>query len=164
MITELTRELFKQFWPTFTAIAQAESTYAYDADISFEQACYLWCELPYQSFAWVDAGQVLGIYYLKANAMGPGNHVCNCGYMVSEAARGRGIARQMCLHSQQQALTAGFKAMQFNCVVSSNTVAVALWQKLGFEIVGTLPKAYRHQQLGLVDCLVMFKTLDHPLV
>lgn len=160
MLTELTPELFAQFWPTFTAIAKAEATYAYEADISQASAQALWCTLPLQSFAWVENGAVLGIYYLKANAMGPGKHVCNCGYMVSEAARGKGIARSMCEHSQQQALAAGFSAMQFNCVVSTNDVAVKLWQKLGFDIVGTLPKAYRHGELGLVDCYVMFKTLQ----
>ncbi|MCH1926963.1 GNAT family N-acetyltransferase [Shewanella sp. C32] len=159
MISTLTREQFAQFWPTFQAIVQAEQTYAYAADITEAEAYHLWCEIPQYSFAWVENGQVLGIYYLKANAMGPGNHVCNCGYMVSVAARGKGIARKMCQHSQQQALAAGFTAMQFNCVVSTNEVAVTLWQKLGFDIVGTLPKAYRHGELGLVDCYVMYKTL-----
>ncbi|WP_417760355.1 GNAT family N-acetyltransferase [Shewanella sp.] len=159
MIYPLTRELFSQFWPTFKAIAQAQQTYAYAADITEAEAYHLWCEIPQLSFAWVEHGEVLGCYYLKANAMGPGDHVCNCGYMVSAAARGKGIARQLCLHSQQQALAAGFSAMQFNCVVSTNEVAVTLWQKLGFAIVGTLPKAYRHSDLGLLDCYVMFKTL-----
>ena len=98
-------------------------------------------------------------YYLKANAGGPGDHVSNCGYMVSEAARGRGVARLMCEHSQQVARERGFLAMQFNSVVSTNEVAVALWQKLGFEIVGRLPRAYRHARLGFVDSLVMFKWL-----
>lgn len=80
--------------------------------------------------------------------------------MVSEQARGKGIARHMCEHSQQQALQLGFTAMQFNSVVATNTVAVALWQKLGFEIVGTLPRAYRHRQLGFVDTHVMYKWLS----
>lgn len=159
MLVELTPALFQQFWPTFQQIAQAQATYAYPADITQAEAYHLWGELPLKSFAWVENGEVLGSYYLKANAMGPGKHVCNCGYMVSDAARGRGIARQMCVHSQQQALAAGFSAMQFNCVVSTNEVAVRLWQKLGFAIVGTLPKAYHHLTRGLVDCYVMFKAL-----
>ncbi|MCE6982080.1 GNAT family N-acetyltransferase, partial [Pseudomonas frederiksbergensis] len=98
----------------------------------------------------------------KANAAGPSNHVSNCGYMVCDAARGRGVARLMCEHSQQLARELGFLAMQFNSVVSSNEVAVALWQKLGFAIVGRLPKAYRHARLGLVDSLVMYKWLEEP--
>ena len=98
-------------------------------------------------------------YYLKTNQDGPGKHVCNCGYMVSSGARGRGIARQMCEHSQGTAVTMGFKAMQFNFVASSNDVAVALWKKLGFNVVGTLPRAFNHPTLGLVDAFVMYKWL-----
>lgn len=127
--------------------------------MSLEQARELWLKLPQHTLVAEQDGELLGSYYLKANAAGPGNHVCNCGYMVSEAARGRGVARLMCEHSQQLARDNGFLAMQFNSVVASNTVAVALWTALGFETVGRLPRAYRHARLGLVDCLVMFKWL-----
>ena len=106
-----------------------------------------------------EDGVLLGSYFLKPNAAGPGGHVCNCGYMVAEAARGKGVARLMCEHSQRLALDSGFLAMQFNSVVASNEVAVALWRKLGYEQVGRPPRAYRHARLGLVDCLVMYKWL-----
>ncbi len=96
---------------------------------------------------------------IKANAAGPGDHVCNCGYMTAPAARGHGIAGKLCAHSLEVARKLGFSAMQFNSVVATNTVAVALWQKHGFEIVGTLPNAYRHARHGLVDCHVMFRSL-----
>jgi ribosomal protein S18 acetylase RimI-like enzyme len=82
--------------------------------------------------------------------------VCNCGYMVSSNARGMGIPRQMCDHSQDIAVAMGFKAMQFNFVASSNDVAVALWKKLGFDVVGTLPSAFNHPTLGLVDAFIMY--------
>ena len=112
-----------------------------------------------------EDGELLGSYYLKPNAAGPGAHVGNCGYMVCEQARGRGVARLMCEHSQKLARQEGFLALQFNSVVATNAVAVALWHKLGFETVGRLPKAYRHARLGLVDCLVMYKWLaDEPVV
>jgi len=90
--------------------------------------------------------------------------VCNCGYIVDPATRGKGIAARMCEHSQQWAVSHGFRAMQFNFVVSTNETAVQLWQRLGFEIVGRLPGAFRHQERGFVDALVMFKTLVpyHP--
>jgi ribosomal protein S18 acetylase RimI-like enzyme len=156
----MTREDFEHFWPTFHAVAIAQQTYAYDPQLNQEQARQLWMDLPLHTWVAEDEqGRLLGSYYLKPNAAGPGSHVSNCGYMVSEAARGRGVARLMCEHSQQLARDSGFLAMQFNSVVSSNDVAVALWQKLGFEIVGRLPRAYRHAQLGLVDCLVMYKWL-----
>lgn len=152
-------EDFPRFWPTFQAVVSARETYAYDPSLTEDQARALWLDLPLHTFVAEEDGVLLGSYYLKANAAGPGNHVCNCGYMVTEAARGRGVARLMCEHSQTQARDSGFLAMQFNSVVATNEVAVALWQKLGFEVVGRLPKAYRHARKDLVDCLVMFKWL-----
>ncbi|WP_458734925.1 N-acetyltransferase family protein [Zobellella taiwanensis] len=159
MITPITRPEFEAFWPEFARVIQAQETYAFAPDMTLEQAYQLWCELPLKTFVYMEHGEVLGSYYLKANAAGPGDHVCNCGYMVSEKARGKGVARVLCEHSQQQAVALGFKAMQFNSVVSANEVAVGLWQKLGFEIVGCVPKAYRHARLGYVDTFVMYKWL-----
>jgi ribosomal protein S18 acetylase RimI-like enzyme len=159
-IRPMTPADFERFWPTFSAVIQGRQTYAYDPAMSREDAERTWLALPLHTFIAEDEqGQLLGSYYLKANAAGPGDHVCNCGYMVTEAARGRGVARLMCEHSQQVARDSGFSAMQFNSVVASNEVAVALWHKLGFETVGRLPRAYRHAELGLVDCLVMYKWL-----
>ncbi len=86
----------------------------------------------------------------------------NCGYVVSAQAERRGVATAMCEHSQAWAIAHGFRAMQFNFVVSSNERAVRLWQRLGFEIVGRLPGAFRHARLGFVDAFVMYKTLYHP--
>ena len=164
-IRPMTPEDFEHFWPTFQAVVQARETYAFDPALSFDQARQLWLELPVRTFVAEEDGAMLGSYYLKANAAGPGGHVGNCGYMVCEAARGRGVARLMCEHSQKQARQEGFLALQFNSVVATNEVAVALWHKLGFETVGRLPKAYRHARLGLVDCLVMYKWLaDEPVV
>lgn len=156
----VTDDDFAAFWPTFQAIVAAQETYAFAPDISFEAARQLWCKTPSASVVAKDAnGQLLGAYYLKANAAGPGDHICNCGYMVTPAARGKGVARAMCEHSQQQARELGFLAMQYNAVVATNEVAVALWQKLGFSIVGTVPNAYRHARHGFVDTYVMYKAL-----
>lgn len=159
-IRPMTAADFVLFWPTFQAVVSAQTTYAYDPTLTFEQASQLWLDMPLHTLIAETDGVLLGSYYLKANAAGPGSHVCNCGYMVTEAARGQGIARQLCEHSQQLARDSGFLAMQFNSVVATNEVAVALWHKLGFATVGRLPKAYRHAQLGLVDCLVMYKWLE----
>ncbi|MGY2461318.1 N-acetyltransferase family protein [Vreelandella sulfidaeris] len=159
--TPMSDDDFASFWPTFQAVVAAQETYAIDPAISFEAARKLWCVTPHASFTAKDeSGQLLGAYYLKANAAGPGDHICNCGYMVSPAARGRGVARAMCEHSQQQARELGFMAMQYNAVVAANEIAVALWLKLGFSIVGTVPNAYRHARLGLVDAHVMYKALN----
>jgi ribosomal protein S18 acetylase RimI-like enzyme len=96
---------------------------------------------------------------MRANQQGGGSHVANCGYMTALEASGRGVARAMCAHSLEHARARGFRAMQFNFVVASNARAVALWQSLGFEIVGRLPEAFAHPQLGLVDALVMYRKL-----
>ena len=160
MIKPITRSEFESFWPVLSRVIQARETYAFEPDMTLEQAYRLWCEQPLKTFVHMENGEVLGSYYIKPNAAGPGSHVCNCGYMVSEPARGNGVARALCEHSQQQAVALGFKAMQFNSVVSANEVAVRLWQKLGFEIVGRVPRAYRHARLGYVDTFVMYKWLD----
>lgn len=159
MLREITPADFDAFWPTFSAVIQAQETYAFDADMTKSQAFELWCQLPDKTYVFVEGDKVLGTYYIKANAKGPSRHICNCGYMVASEARGKGVARQMCDHSQKVALQLGFDAMQFNCVVSTNEIAVNLWKTMGYEIVGTLPKAYNHRRFGLVDCYVMYKWL-----
>ena len=119
-----------------------------------------WIEDPEATFvACNDDGRILGVYFIKANQPGLGDHVCNAGYCTDVAARGQGIAALMCEHSQREAVLRGFRAMQFNIVIATNAPAVHLWQKLGFEIVGRLPQAYRHARLGFVDAFVMYKAL-----
>ncbi len=151
---------FDQIWPIFREIAAAGDTYAYPTDISEDEAMDVWLRLPRETYVFEEAGQILGTYYLKTNQAGPGNHVCNCGYMVSSSARGRGLATAMCEHSQTIARGLGYRAMQFNFVAASNEGAVRLWSKLGFDTVGRLPKAFKHPALGYVDALVMYKWLD----
>lgn len=110
-------------------------------------------------FSAVVDGAVAGSYYLRKNQAGGGDHVANCGYLVHPDARGKGVARALCKHSMQTAREAGFTAMQFNFVVSTNEDAVHLWKSLGFAIVGTLPGAFRHPRLGCVDAFVMYRQL-----
>jgi len=159
-IREATAADFDQIWPFFQQIAAAGDTYAYPCDIPRAQAEQLWMQLPRKTFVAEVDGRVVGSYYLKTNQSGPGDHVCNCGYMVSSAARGQGLATAMCEHSQAVARDLGYRAMQFNFVVSTNVGAVALWTRLGFATVGRLPRAFRHPTLGDVDALVMYKWLD----
>jgi RimJ/RimL family protein N-acetyltransferase len=159
MFKEITKTDFESFWATFSNVINAQQTYAFDPDMTFEQAYDLWCKTPLKSYVFIEHGIILGSYYIKPNGMGPSNHICNCGYMVAKEARGKGIARKMCEHSQQLAIELGFKAMQFNSVVCTNEIAIKLWQKLGFDIIGTIPKAYRHAEQGYVDSHVMYKWL-----
>ena len=105
-----------------------------------------------------DAGTIVGTYYLRANNRGGGAHVANCGYVVAPDASA-GVARAMCTHWLDQARTRKFTAMQFNFVIASNERAVRLWQSLGFAIAGTLPGAFQHPRLGVVDASVMVRGL-----
>lgn len=143
---------------------RAGATYALDADMSEADALTYWMGPDRETFVAEDGGAVVGTYYLKANQAGGGRHVCNCGYMTSASAMGRGIARRMCEYSLDQARAAGYRAMQFNFVVSTNQGAIRLWQRMGFETVGRLPGAFRHpgagnDDAGDVDALVMFRAL-----
>jgi GNAT superfamily N-acetyltransferase len=112
-----------------------------------------------ETFVAEEEGVILGTYFLRANQAGGGRHVGNCGYMTCATAMGRGVARRMCEHSLDHARSRGFRAVQFNFVVSTNERAVRLWQSMGFEIVGRLPDAFRHPAHGFVDALVMYRTL-----
>jgi L-amino acid N-acyltransferase YncA len=151
---------FDGIWPIFREIAAAGDTYAYPIDISRPQAERAWMETPRETFVFEEDERILGTYYIKTNQSGPGDHVCNCGYMVSSAARGRGLATAMCEHSQEVAKELDYKAMQFNFVAATNDGAVRLWIKLGFDIVGRLPKAFCHPVEGYVDALIMYKWLE----
>lgn len=158
-IFEIGFDQFDLVWPIYRAVVEPGDTYSYAPDTTFEQARAMWLTPPARTFAAREAGQVVGAYILRPNQPGLGSHVANAGYMVAPQARGRGIASALCEHSMATARAANFKAMQFNFVVASNTVAVRLWQKHGFEIVGTVPKAFAHKQLGLVDVYVMHRFL-----
>ena len=147
-------------WKIIKPVFRSGETYAFSPAITEQEAHKVWIEKPEITFiAEGEDAQILGTYYIKPNQPTLGAHVCNCGYIVSEQARGGGIANAMCKHSQQEAITRGYRAMQYNLVVRTNKIAVQLWQNLGFEIIGTLPKAFRHPKLGYVDAHVMYKQL-----
>lgn len=148
-------------WKIIKPVFRAGETYAFSPDITEEEARQVWIEKPEITFVAIEGDEnILGTYYIKPNQPTLGAHVCNCGYIVAEQARGRGIASAMCEHSQREAATRGYRAMQYNLVVSTNDVAVQLWKRHGFEIIGTLPKSFRHARLGYVDAHLMYKQLD----
>jgi RimJ/RimL family protein N-acetyltransferase len=148
-------------WRIIEPVFRAGETYPCSPDITEEEAWKVWVEAPLATYVAVnEETDVLGTYYIKPNQPALGGHVCNCGYIVSENARRRGIATLMCRDSQQRALSEGFLAMQYNLVVSTNEVALRLWKRNGFHVVGMLPKAFRHRRFGFVDALVMYKLLE----
>lgn len=147
-------------WRLLQPVIESGETYALPRDYNREQSLTYWCSVDHQVFVAADEeNQIVGTYFLAANQKGGGSHVANCGYITLAAARGRGVARAMCAHSLDQARVYGFKAMQFNFVVSSNVYAVKLWRDMGFWIVGVLPDAFLHPTLGFVDAFIMFRPL-----
>lgn len=159
-IRAATKADFDQIWSIFHEIAAAGETYALPRDITKEQALTIWMDTPRKTYVLEEDGKILGTYFIKSNQSGPGDHVCNCGYMVSSSARGHGLGTAMCEHSQRIARELEYKAMQFNLVVSTNESAVRLWSRLGFAIAGRLTKAFHHPSKGYVDALVMYKWLE----
>lgn len=146
-------------WSILEPVLRAGETYALDRNLSREDALGYWLNTDRQAFVAVERERVLGTYYLRANQGGGGAHVANCGYATLAEARGRGVARAMAEHSFAEAKARGFRAMQFNFVVSSNAPAVRLWHALGFETVGRVPQGFDHPTLGFVDVLVLYRRL-----
>jgi ribosomal protein S18 acetylase RimI-like enzyme len=146
-------------WAILEPVIREGASYPLNPDIGRWEAFRYWFAPDKSVFVAEADGELLGTYYLKPNSTGLADHVANGGYMTHPQARGRGIAQAMALDSFERAKTAGFAAMQFNLVVATNDAAVHLWQKVGMEVIGQLPKAFRHEELGPVDALVMYKIL-----
>ena len=140
-------------------VIRAGETYALPGDMTRDAAIAYWFAPGHRVFVSAAGDELLGTYFLCANQKGGGDHVANAGYVTAEAARGRGIARAMCRASIERARNLGFLAMQFNFVIATNEGAIRLWQSLGFDTVGRLPKAFRHPDAGLVDALIMYRLL-----
>jgi ribosomal protein S18 acetylase RimI-like enzyme len=151
---------FDALWPILRDVFRAGTTYAVDPAISRDAAFAYWMQQPAATYVGVLDGVVVGTYYIRTNQPGGGAHICNCGYIVAPAARGQGLAAQMCLHSQDQARAMGYLAMQFNFVLASNQGAVQLWHRLGFATIGTIPDAFQHPEQGFVAAHVMYKRLS----
>jgi ribosomal protein S18 acetylase RimI-like enzyme len=146
-------------WSVIQPVIRSGETYALPPDMPRDDALGYWMGADRDTFVAQRDGEIVGTYYLRANQMGGGRHVANCGYITAPGQTGRGIARTMCEHSLACARAQGLKAMQFNFVISSNERAVRLWQSLGFAIVGRLPGPFERPGGSLVDALVMFRTL-----
>jgi L-amino acid N-acyltransferase YncA len=151
---------FDAIWEIFHPVVKAGDTYPFAPETDRKSAHEIWMQAPLATYVAASGVQILGTYYIKANMPGLGSHVCNAGYMVSPASHNQGVGRAMCAHSLDQARKLGFKAMQYNLVVSTNLGAVSLWEKMGFEKTGLLPKAFNHSRKGLVDAWVMYRLLD----
>jgi ribosomal protein S18 acetylase RimI-like enzyme len=146
-------------WAILEPTIRAGETYTLPSNMSRKDALDYWFTSSHEVFVAEEASEILGTYFLQVNQQGGGSHVANCGYITAPWTTGRGVARAMCAHSLDRARERGFRAVQFNFVVSTNQRAVALWQSFGFEIVGRLPGAFQHPRMGFVDALVMYRSL-----
>ena len=146
-------------WNIFHEIIAAGDTYAFDPQMRREEALAYWFRADTRTYIAERNGGVVGTYILRPNQSGPGSHVANAAFMVARDAEGAGVGRRMAEHCLSEARRMGFRGMQFNFVVSTNTRAIHLWNQLGFKIVGTLPGAFRHPEKGYVDVYVMYRSL-----
>jgi L-amino acid N-acyltransferase YncA len=147
-------------WEIFRAVVREGDAYVFAPDTTRDEALAYWFRSDNHVYVAEEDRVVLGSYFFRANQPGLGSHVANASYMTAPHTRGKGIGKLMGEHSLKEAKRMGFRAMQFNIVVATNEVAVRLWQRLGFRIVGTLPGAFRHARLGYVDAHVMYRDLD----
>jgi len=159
LIRAATSDDYDVIWKIFQETITSGDTFVYDARTPREKALAYWCADDAATFVAEHDGVVVGSYLLRPNQPGLGDHVANAGFMVDPMARGLGVGRALAEHCLKEARRRGYRAMQFNFVVSTNELALHLWRELGFSIVGPLPGAFRHAQKGFVDVYVMFRPL-----
>lgn len=150
-----------EIWPIWHQISAAGDTYTYDPQTSSDEAREMWLADKPGMETWVarDRGRLVGLYEISRNQSGPGAHVANGSYMVAEGLRGKGVGRQLVVHSLQRAAALGYRGMQFNAVAATNVHAIGLYEKLGFTTVGRIPGGFQHPQQGFVDLHVMYRPL-----
>lgn len=164
-------------WEIIKATLARGDSYTFAPDTPREEMLAFWCGADKQTYVAVAASEqpkragilsddlhnpnekIVGTFFLKANQPGLGAHVCNAGYMVAPESKGMRVGRSMAEFSLEEARRLSFKAMQFNFVVKSNTVAVKLWQDIGFEIIGEIPEAFDHKENGLTNAYIMYRKL-----
>ncbi len=146
-------------WRVISPAIRAGDVFAIPPEATEAQGLAWWFDSGHEVWVGELAGTVVCSYFLHANQPGPGDHVSNCGYATDPAHRSQGLAALMCTHSLERARDRGFRAMQFNLVIATNTRAVALWHRMGFATVGRIPEAFRHPTEGYVDALVMYQRL-----
>jgi L-amino acid N-acyltransferase YncA len=151
-----------EIWPIFHAVVVTGDSYAYPPDTTEQDGETLWMQPGTgRSFTFVAEvdGRIVATAYLKPNMIGLGDHICNAGWMVSPQSGGRGVGRRFAEYVMERARELGFAGMQFNAVVVTNTRAVRLWESMGFEVVGTVPDAFRHSANGPTAVHIMYRAL-----
>lgn len=168
-IRKATKSDIPQVWKIIKSVISRGDSYTFASDSPREKLLGFWFAKDKETYVAVlsepeaaatgSTSKIIGTFFIKANQPDLGSHICNAGYMVAPEAKGKGIGRKMAEFSLLEAKKAGYQAMQFNFVVKSNEIAVKLWLALGFEIIGEIPEAFQHQELGLTNALIMYRKL-----
>ncbi|GAA4276696.1 GNAT family N-acetyltransferase [Aquimarina mytili] len=158
-IREATPKDYDTIWEIFEKVIKTGDTYVFDPQTQKKDLTKHWFASYMKTYVLEEQGKVIGTYIIKPNQIDLGSHIANCSYMVHPNYHGKGAGKMLCEHSLQNAKEMGYKAMQFNIVVSTNIAAVKLWQKYNFEIIGTIPKGYKHSSLGYVDAYIMYREI-----
>jgi len=161
IIRKATTADYENVWEIFSKVIETGDTYIFDPKTPKEDLEKHWFSDYMTTYVIENKDQILGTYIIKPNQIDLGNHIANCSYMVHPKVQGQGIGKKLCEHSLKIARKHNFEGIQFNIVISENTGAIALWKKYGFDIIGTTPKGFRHQKLGLVDTYIMYKDLKN---
>lgn len=146
-------------WKIFHSIIEEGSTYAHDETTDERTFADYWFGRGGVQWGILQNGRVVGAYTLRPNQPGHGNHVATASFIIEPSQQGHGLGRELGEHALEEARRLGFRAIQFNFVVSTNQAAVKLWRSLGFEIVGVLPEAFRQKNGTYVDVYVMYRML-----
>lgn len=158
-IRKATPEDHDKIWDIIKEVISKGDTYTFNPGSSKEVMLSYWCGQDKHTYVATYCGVIAGTFIIKDNQPGLGSHIANASYMVSDRASGKGFGKAMGKFSLEEARQLGYKAMQFNIVVKSNTRAVQLWQKLGFNIVGEIPGAFNHKENGLTNAYIMYRKL-----
>lgn len=158
-IRKATLKDYDQVWAIFKKVIQSGDTYVFHEDTPKEDLQKHWFATYMHTFVWEVNERILGTYILKPNQIDYGSHIANASYMVYPDASGQGIGKALALHSINKAKELGFRALQFNLVISTNIRAIKLWKYLGFNIIGTIPNGFKHKTLGYVDAYIMYKSI-----
>lgn len=161
IIRKYTDNDIDQIWEIFSKVIKNGDSFVFDPNTPREDLKKHWIADYMETFVLEENNIILGSYFIKPNQVDLGSHIANCGYMTNPEERGKGIGGKLCEHSIKIAKERNYEGMQFNIVVSTNNVAVELWKKYGFEIIGITPRGFKHSKLGFVDTYIMFKDLKN---
>ncbi len=150
---------YDQIWVIIQEVIAHGDTYVFDPNTNKNTMLAFWCGPDKYTYVAEANGKVVGSFFIKANQPDLGSHVANAGYMTLASHSGQGIGKAMCEHSLEEARKLGFDSMQFNMVIKNNKAAIHLWQKLGFEIVGEIPRALKHSTHEYLDAYIMWRKL-----